>query len=51
VTKAVRIEVEEVEERWGRICVDGGIVIVLSGGWGEVEVVDEPGRFKTIWVE
>jgi diacylglycerol kinase family enzyme len=51
VTKAVRIEVEETEERWRRICVDGGIVIVPNGGWGEVEVVDEPGRFRIIWVE
>lgn len=33
----VRIEFEELEERWRRVCVDGKIVVVPQGGWLEVE--------------
>ena len=43
--EGVRIEIEEAEERWRRVCVDGKIVRVPEGGWVEVrregtEVVD-----------
>ncbi len=34
----VRIDVEEVEERWRRVCVDGKIVVVPEGGWVEIQM-------------
>ncbi|SMR49994.1 unnamed protein product [Zymoseptoria tritici ST99CH_3D1] len=34
--EAMRIEFEEAEERWRRVCVDGSIVRVEEGGWVEV---------------
>lgn len=40
--KGVRIEFEEEEEKWRRVCVDGKIVMVGRGGW--VEVVKEKSR-------
>ena len=33
---SVRIEIQETEERWRRVCVDGKIVVVPEGGWVEV---------------
>lgn len=34
--EGVRIEMDEVDERWRRVCVDGKIVRVEEGGWVEV---------------
>lgn len=34
--EGVRIEMEEVEEKWRRVCVDGKIVKLEEGGWVEV---------------
>jgi diacylglycerol kinase family enzyme len=34
--EGVKIEFEEEEERWRRVCVDGKIVVVEKGGWVEV---------------
>lgn len=42
--KAVKIEVDEKEERWRRICVDGKIVVSEEGGWVEVRAVEQEGK-------
>ncbi len=34
--KGVRIDLEEQESRWRRICIDGKIVTVDEGGWVEI---------------
>ncbi|SMR48809.1 unnamed protein product [Zymoseptoria tritici ST99CH_1E4] len=34
--EGLKIEFEEAEERWRRVCVDGSIVRVEEGGWVEV---------------
>ena len=36
IVKGLRIEMEEEDERFRRICVDGRIVVVAKGGWVEV---------------
>lgn len=38
--EGIRIEVEEVEERWRRICIDGAIVALPEAGWVEVRPVE-----------
>ncbi|CAG7931815.1 unnamed protein product [Penicillium olsonii] len=38
----VRIDFQEEEERWRRVCIDGKIVVVQRDGW--VELRKEPGR-------
>ncbi|KAI9769935.1 MAG: hypothetical protein M1840_003644 [Geoglossum simile] len=34
--EGLRIDFEEEEERWRKVCVDGAIVVVEEGGWAEV---------------
>ena len=34
--EGVRIEFDEPEDRWRRICIDGKIVMVSKGGWVEI---------------
>ncbi|KAI9782574.1 MAG: hypothetical protein M1839_004818 [Geoglossum umbratile] len=34
--EGLRIDFEEEEDRWRRVCVDGTIVLVEEGGWAEV---------------
>ncbi|PWY96805.1 hypothetical protein BO94DRAFT_530164 [Aspergillus sclerotioniger CBS 115572] len=41
-----RIELGELNERWRRICIDGKIIIVETGGW--VEVHKDPKRLLNI---
>ncbi|KAK2810462.1 hypothetical protein FQN50_002951 [Emmonsiellopsis sp. PD_5] len=40
----VRIDFEEAEERWRRVCVDGKILVVGEGGWVEVERAGREGE-------
>ena len=35
---AVAIEIQEADEQWRRVCVDGGIVVIPEGGRVEIEV-------------
>ncbi|KAI9736236.1 MAG: hypothetical protein M1834_001122 [Cirrosporium novae-zelandiae] len=35
--EGVRIDFDEVEDRWRRICIDGKIVVVPEGGWMEIQ--------------
>lgn len=50
--KAVRIQIDEEEERWRRVCVDGRIVVLEKGGWVEGEMLG-PGEdsVDVIWRE
>ncbi|PYI01274.1 glycogen synthase kinase mutation revertant [Aspergillus sclerotiicarbonarius CBS 121057] len=41
-----RIELDELDERWRRICIDGKIIAVETGGW--VEVHKDPKRLLNI---
>ncbi|RAL04389.1 diacylglycerol/lipid kinase family protein [Aspergillus ibericus CBS 121593] len=41
-----RIELGELDERWRRICIDGKIIIVETGGW--VKVHKDPKRLLNI---
>lgn len=47
--RGLRVEIEEEEERWRRVCVDGAIVAVPAGGRVEVEVV--PGVVDVVYRE
>ncbi|KAI5782738.1 ATP-NAD kinase-like domain-containing protein [Geopyxis carbonaria] len=51
VARGVRIEVSEKEERWRRICVDGGTVVLEQDGWVELLVdEEEEGRgMAVVW--
>ncbi|OOF94454.1 hypothetical protein ASPCADRAFT_6139 [Aspergillus carbonarius ITEM 5010] len=43
-----RVELGELDERWRRICIDGKIIAVETGGW--VEVHKDPKRLLNILV-
>lgn len=38
--RSVRLNLEEPEERWRRVCVDGKIIGIEEGGWFEVHTID-----------
>jgi diacylglycerol kinase family enzyme len=40
--EGLKVEFEEEEEKWRRVCVDGKIVVVEKGGWVEVTRGGEP---------
>ncbi|KAK2774189.1 hypothetical protein FQN53_003728 [Emmonsiellopsis sp. PD_33] len=40
----VRVDFEEAEERWRRVCVDGKILVVAEGGGVEVERAEREGE-------
>lgn len=45
-TEQVRIDFQEDEERWRRVCIDGKIVAVEKDGW--VEIRKEPSRLLNL---
>jgi diacylglycerol kinase family enzyme len=48
VAKGLKIEVAEEEEKWRRVCVDGGIVVLPEGGSVEVRMNEAEG-VKLVW--
>ncbi|KAA8900831.1 ATP-NAD kinase-like domain-containing protein [Sphaerosporella brunnea] len=48
--KGVRIEIHEKEEKWRRVCVDGGIAVLPEGGQVEVKM-DEKEVVKLVWAD
>lgn len=42
--RGIRIDFEEEDERWRRVCIDGVIVRVEKGGWMEVRNLKEGGE-------
>ncbi|KAL7268397.1 hypothetical protein RUND412_008984 [Rhizina undulata] len=45
----LRIRVNEKEDRWRRICVDGAIVQLEAGGWVEVGKAVAAGGLEIVW--
>ncbi|RAH75950.1 hypothetical protein BO86DRAFT_460231 [Aspergillus japonicus CBS 114.51] len=39
--ESIRITLGEVDERWRKVCIDGKIIAVESGGWLEVQKISE----------
>jgi diacylglycerol kinase family enzyme len=48
--KGLKIFLEEKEEKWRRICVDGGIAVLPEGGSVEVKM-DEDEVVKLVWID
>ena len=40
-THGLRIDFDEDETRWRRVCIDGRIVVVSKGGWVEIRMCDK----------
>lgn len=54
VARGVRIEVDEEEEKWRRVCVDGATVVLPRDGWVECIVAgEEEGEngLRVLWVD
>ncbi|KAI5817728.1 ATP-NAD kinase-like domain-containing protein [Pyronema omphalodes] len=49
--EGIRIEVQEKEERYRRVCIDGGIVTLPENGWVEAVVNDKDEGVKLVWCE
>ncbi|TGZ84680.1 hypothetical protein EX30DRAFT_337174 [Ascodesmis nigricans] len=52
VARGLRIEMCEEDERWRRVCVDGGTVVLPRDGWVECEVMrEEEIGMKALWID
>lgn len=54
VARGVRIEMDEEEERWRRVCVDGATVVLPRDGWVESIVngsEDGDAGLSVLWIE
>lgn len=53
VAMGVRIDMAEDDERWRRVCVDGGTVVLPEGGWVECTVMgpEESLGLKVLWID
>jgi diacylglycerol kinase family enzyme len=49
--EGIRIEVQEKEERYRRVCIDGGIATLPENGWVEAVVNDKDEGVKLVWCE